>query len=176
MIQETVWIVTLLLMAIVCGAFIFVAINASKPALEYAEIQASSMSARKKFFWVLLGAGVIITFSTLQTLPYAASKGATDTNDIVIDVVGKQWYWEMSQTEAKVGDTIVFNVSSTDVNHGFGIYDENLNMLGQTQAMPGYSNKLRFTFDQAGEYKLLCMEYCGLAHHTMVMPFTVETP
>jgi cytochrome c oxidase subunit 2 len=37
----------------------------------------------------------------------------------------------------------------------------------QTQAMPGYMNRLRVTFDQPGTYTVLCLEFCGMAHHRM---------
>ncbi len=67
----------------------------------------------------------------------------------------------------------MFNVSAADVTHGLGVYDENLRLLGQTQAMPGYENSLKITFDQPGKYKLMCMEYCGLVHHAMISDFTV---
>jgi cytochrome c oxidase subunit 2 len=43
----------------------------------------------------------------------------------------------------------------------------------QTQAMPGYVNKLYHTFTKPGKYQILCMEYCGAAHHFMVTEFEV---
>jgi cytochrome c oxidase subunit 2 len=33
--------------------------------------------------------------------------------------------------------------------------------------MPGYVNKLQVRFAEPGEYEILCLEYCGLAHHGM---------
>jgi cytochrome c oxidase subunit 2 len=33
--------------------------------------------------------------------------------------------------------------------------------------MPGYVNKLRVRFPAAGDYEVLCLEYCGVAHHAM---------
>ena len=87
---------------------------------------------------------------------------------------GRQWFWNISKTEFVKGDTVVFNVTASDVTHGLGVYDPNLRMLTQTQAMPGYSNALEITFDESGDYKLMCMEYCGLAHHAMVTAITVS--
>jgi cytochrome c oxidase subunit 2 len=40
-------------------------------------------------------------------------------------------------------------------------------MVAQAQAMPGYVNRLQVRFTEAGEYEVLCLEYCGLAHHGM---------
>jgi cytochrome c oxidase subunit 2 len=48
-----------------------------------------------------------------------------------------------------------------------------MRLVGQTQAMPGYTNSIKITFKESGIYKLLCMEYCGLAHHAMITDFTV---
>jgi cytochrome c oxidase subunit 2 len=90
-----------------------------------------------------------------------------------IDVKAIQWGWELSDQKAKVGEVIEFRVTSEDVNHGFGLYNEQMQMLAQIQAMPGFTNKVRHRFTEPGKYKILCMEYCGLAHHGMVADFDV---
>jgi len=40
--------------------------------------------------------------------------------------------------------------------------------------MPGYVNRLGYTFTETGEYEVLCLEYCGLAHHAMVAKIIVR--
>lgn len=174
MIHDTVFAITLMLMGVVLAAFAYVAINASRDGPEYATIQSRSYTLRSKFFWLLVVAGGVITVITILDLPFAATRGQLDDVDRSIDVGGGQWYWQMSGTSAKAGETVVFNVSAIDVTHGLGVYDPSLRLLGQTQAMPGYVNALKVTFDQPGTYKLLCMEYCGLAHHGMITEFTVS--
>jgi len=174
MIQDTVLYVTLILMTVVIGVFVFVALNASTGAVEYAPVQSRAYSIRSKFFWVLLVAGLIITVITTSDLPFSATRGDVADADVTIDVDGRQWYWQMSQTEVNAGDTVVFNVTAGDVNHGLGVYNPDLVMLGQTQAMPGYTNSLKLTVSEPGTYKLLCMEYCGLAHHGMISELIVK--
>ena len=39
--------------------------------------------------------------------------------------------------------------------------------------MPGVTNRLVHTFTQPGKYRILCLEYCGLAHHGMILEFDV---
>jgi cytochrome c oxidase subunit 2 len=39
--------------------------------------------------------------------------------------------------------------------------------------MPGYVNKVYYTFSKAGAYKIVCLEYCGLGHHVMATDLTV---
>lgn len=71
-------------------------------------------------------------------------------------------------------EMIEFRVTSLDVNHGFAIYDEEQRLIAQTQAMPGYVNKLRWKFDDPGVYKIYCLEYCGMAHQAMQRSFTIK--
>jgi cytochrome c oxidase subunit 2 len=48
-----------------------------------------------------------------------------------------------------------------------------MRIVAQTQAMPGYTNVLRYTFTEAGTYRVLCLEYCGAAHHVMAADIKV---
>ena len=54
-----------------------------------------------------------------------------------------------------------------DVNHGFAIYAADGRIVTQTQAMPGFVNRLVYRLLEPGRYRVLCLEYCGLAHHGM---------
>ncbi len=71
------------------------------------------------------------------------------------------------------GRPVEFRVTAGDVNHGMGVYDETLRLLVQVQAMPGFTNRLVYTFAEPGTYRLLCLEYCGLAHHGMIAELKV---
>ena len=73
----------------------------------------------------------------------------------------------MSPAQVRASAPVEFQVTSADVNHGFAIYDEELRLVAQVQAMPGYLNRLRYSFPKAGKYVILCLEYCGRAHHMM---------
>lgn len=172
--QESITLLSLALMASLIGVFIYVATKASQETVEYPAMQTKAYRIRRNFFFLLLLAGAPITLLTTLDLPFAATRGNLSNVDRVIDVEGRQWFWQMSDNEAKVGETVVFRVTTADVNHGLGIYDENMRILGQTQAMPGYTNSLKMKFDKPGTYKLLCMEYCGLAHHAMVSELVVK--
>ncbi|MBS1759343.1 MAG: hypothetical protein JST23_04385 [Bacteroidetes bacterium] len=73
-----------------------------------------------------------------------------------------------------VGQPVEFRVTSLDVNHGFGIYNSDAQLVTQTQAMPGYVNRLRWKFDTPGTYHILCLEYCGANHPNMRTSFIVK--
>ncbi|MDE0420953.1 MAG: cytochrome C oxidase subunit II [Gammaproteobacteria bacterium] len=173
MIQDTVFVVTVVLMLVVAGAFAYVALNAGKAVAEYPPIQQRSQGMRVWFFWILIVAGVLIAVVTMLDLPYAATRGDTPDDAVTLEIEGRQWYWEVGEAQLTAGDTVIFNVTSGDVNHGLGLYDPAMRMVGQTQAMPGYLNVLSLTLEQPGTYTVLCMEYCGLVHHAMVSEITV---
>jgi cytochrome c oxidase subunit 2 len=116
---------------------------------------------------VVLLSGVVI--SSMFFLPY--SRGADVGAEI--KVVGGQFYWSMSPAEVPAGTKVDFAVTSADVNHGFGIYDPDGELLGSVQAMPGYTNHLDLRLDKPGSYLIACLEFCGLGHHEMAGRFEV---
>jgi cytochrome c oxidase subunit 2 len=65
--------------------------------------------------------------------------------------------------EIPVGATVHFNITSKDVVHGFQIPGTNVNMM----VVPGEVNRLTYKFTKAGDYLVLCNEYCGAAHEMM---------
>lgn len=126
--------------------------------------------ARGKLFLFTMVTGALIALLTMAPWPYDARAAEVTRH---IDVKARQWAWELSDSKAQVGEVIEFRVSSEDVNHGFALYDENLKVVAQIQAMPGFVNKVRYHFDTAGKYQILCLEFCGVAHHGMVAEFLV---
>ena len=88
-------------------------------------------------------------------------------------VEGRQFGWVAEPKQIKAGMPVEFKVTSRDVNHGFGVFDSRGVILFQVQAMPKYVNRAIYTFDKPGTYKIVCMEYCGMAHHVMNETFEV---
>jgi cytochrome c oxidase subunit 2 len=72
-----------------------------------------------------------------------------------------------------VNRRIIFEVTSRDVNHGFGVYDPQGHLIAQVQAMPDYVNYLEVTFHQPGRYTVRCLEYCGIGHAMMEKTISV---
>lgn len=174
MVQQTsIWLISLLLMLGITATFIFVYRKSSVRQPDYQPLQNRAYAIRTVFFLVLMFVLIPIGLYLLTDLPYPTADARTSA-DSVVDVTGYQWRWEMSQTEFQTGQTVLFRVRSADVNHGFGLYDSDLRLLGQVQAMPGFVNEMVHTFERPGNYKVLCMEYCGTAHHAMIMDITVS--
>lgn len=72
--------------------------------------------------------------------------------------------------EVPAGSTVHFILTSKDVVHGFEVAGTNLNAM----IMPGYVTKITQKFDEAGEYLVLCNEYCGAGHQMMSTTITVK--
>jgi cytochrome c oxidase subunit 2 len=173
MVQEKVWLISLTLMGLLAAVFIFVYSQSHVRQSDYTPLQERAYRLRAVFFWLLVFTLGPAAIYTLFDLPYGGARASTAGNAQVIDAVAHQWRWEISRTEVALGQPVEFRVTSADVNHGFGIYDAGLHLVAQTQAMPGYTNTLRHTFDREGTYRILCMEYCGLVHHNMITEIQV---
>jgi len=169
--QETAWVVSTISIVVLAAVFVWV-ISRSREHSDYAPIQRSGYLWRKRLFLGLVVAGVPLMGATLMNLPYAAS-AVVGSGALHVEAMGYQWYWEISASEARVGQPVVFHVKSADVNHGFGIYDASMRLVAQTQAMPGYTNELVHVFNNPGTYQILCLEFCGVAHHQMKAEFRV---
>jgi cytochrome c oxidase subunit 2 len=119
---------------------------------------------RTRWLALLIAIGVVVVGLSFVDLPYARGDGAGRT---AISVTGSQFYWLISPTRVPLGAHVRFDVTSADVNHGFGLYDPRGRLIGSVQAMPGYHNRLDLTLDQPGVYRIRCLELCGLYHSAM---------
>jgi cytochrome c oxidase subunit II len=66
----------------------------------------------------------------------------------------------------------VLHLSALDVNHGFGLVPLNINL----QVIPGYDYGLRVTPTIAGDFRIVCNEFCGVGHHLMLGRVIVVDP
>lgn len=136
-------------------------------------------------------ASVVVVAVLALTLPGAPYAVASLKADRIVYVAARQFDFVFSDepitSAAELGrvptfrqldlpaDALVeFRVTSLDVNHGFGVYGPERQLLGQTQAMPGYVNRLRMRLAQPGQYKVFCLEYCAAGHHFMQTGFNVK--
>lgn len=85
-------------------------------------------------------------------------------------VIGRAWFFEPAELRVPVGEEILFTATTTDVVHGFNIEGTRLNMM----LVPGQISRNTYTFEEPGEYLVICHEFCGLGHHTMAGRIIVE--
>ncbi|MGM7635331.1 cytochrome c oxidase subunit II [Bacillus sp. Hm123] len=89
--------------------------------------------------------------------------------DYELVVLASAFFYDPGEVEIPVGSTVKVIATTKDVVHGFEVAGTNINMM----LVPGHVNELVTTFDKAGEYLVVCNEYCGTGHHTMKSMFKV---
>lgn len=169
--QDVVWLITLIGIGLVTLVFVYV-INGAGGTADSTQVQTRAYAIRRWWLLALVVFGIGVTYASLRPFPIPDQQ--TQSQDAqIVDVVGHQWFWELSRHQVNAGTPVEFHVTSADVNHGFAIYGLNDRIVTQTQAMPGFTNRLVYTFTQPGKYRVLCLEYCGVAHHVMAIDFEV---
>lgn len=78
-------------------------------------------------------------------------------------LLGRMWQWYPA-LQLQKGVQYTLHLSAEDVNHGFSLYPVNLNF----QVVPGYDYGLRVVPNRAGDFRIICNEFCGIGHHLMV--------
>ena len=143
------------------------------PVEEYKNVMEKGYAFRRKYFYGLLIVSLIFSGLGVYILPYPQMKEAMAmSRPYIVKVTAMQFAFDISETKLPLG-TVRFDVTSADVNHGFGIYDSDGMLVAQTQAMPDYVNKLYVNFTKPGKYQVWCLEYCGVVHHSMMTEFDV---
>ncbi len=183
--QKTVLVVFLVLAAVIMLAFFWIALSTRDPA----DVDVKrAYSLRAGLFVVAVGVLAALLIATLPGAPYAAQAAKADR---VVYVAARQFEFIFSDQpvtstadlgrvptrthlELPAGTLVEFRVTALDVNHGFGIYGPQHQLVAQTQAMPGYVNRLLVRLPQSGEYKVFCLEYCAAGHHLMQAGLTVR--
>ena len=80
-----------------------------------------------------------------------------------IHLVARMWKFEPSEITLPPGSVADIYLSTADVTHGMAIVGTNVNLM----AVPGVVNFSKVKFDRAGDYLVVCNEYCGIQHHNM---------
>ena len=112
--------------------------------------------------------------TTVRVEPPFADPGVQrlDDGSFEVVVVAEMFRFRPSVIRVEVGRPVRFRMTSPDVLHGFQIVGTNANAM----AVPGYVSDFTVTFPRAGEFLVVCNEYCGLSHHLMQARLIVEEP
>lgn len=84
-------------------------------------------------------------------------------------LLARLWQW-YPILELEKDKSYRIHLSSLDWQHGFSLQPVNINV----QVVPGYDMVMTMTPDVAGEYGVVCNEYCGIGHHTMLGKIIVK--
>ncbi len=80
--------------------------------------------------------------------------------------------WTPYLIRMQIGQTYMFVVFTVDVIHGFSLIMDDSSY--NTVIVPGSPATVHMTPSQAGEFRLLCNEFCGAKHDRMASTFIVE--
>ncbi len=180
------------------GALIFVVVMAL--AIYGVVAKATSVNTR---LWILGGglAFPIVTLTTLLMYSLAVGNGlnaigssnalqlflecfgignaaSREPRDGVlrIQVVGKQWWWEVryegseqavlaNEIRMPTNRAVELVMSTTDVIHSFWAPS----LAGKVDMIPGRTTRLRLQTSEQGTFRALCAEYCGGQHALMTL-------
>ena len=84
-------------------------------------------------------------------------------------LIARLWQW-WPILELEKGKTYRLHLTAMDYQHGFSLQPENINI----QVLPGYEHVVNVTPNRAGSYAIICNEFCGIGHHTMVSRLYVK--
>jgi cytochrome c oxidase subunit 2 len=157
------------------------------------EAQPTKENRRLEITWTIATAAVLLfvgvaSYGVLANPNVTYMPGMNDDGpgegDVVVEAEAYQWGWNMRYPDEEgvtaptvegspqiviPKDTdVYFEITSTDVIHGFAVPE-----LGLKQdAMPGATNTIKTVAYEEGTYQGYCTEYCGVAHSQMY--FTVK--
>jgi cytochrome c oxidase subunit II len=147
-----------------------IARTTTQPPEPQSAVVAVGYRLRRGWLWVLAAAAIAALLLSMPSFPYGRPATLAGTH---FSVVAMQYGFELPAS-VPFDTPIVFDVTSRDVNHGFGIYDPQGRLIAQVQAMPDYVNHLPLRFEEKGRYLVRCLEYCGIAHAAMQGAFDVR--
>ena len=121
--------------------------------------------------WTILPAVILVWMAvpTIQTI-FALESAPLPSPDggppLIIEVTGKQWWWEFKYPESKMangkvlttanelvvpaGRTVYLEITSDNVIHSFWVPQ----LMGKIDAIPNHNNKIWFTADDPGQPRL----------------------
>jgi cytochrome c oxidase subunit II len=135
--------------------------------------------------WTIIPAVILLLLfiPTATVIFKHATEAAEAQNAFEVDVLGKQWWWEITypnipanpndanagplvtanELVLPVGANIVVHLHSNNVIHSFWVPQ----LSGKLDVIPGHDNLLQFVAEKPGDYYGECAEFCGPAHAWM---------
>jgi cytochrome c oxidase subunit II len=128
--------------------------------------------------WLLWG-GLIMPIAVLAVVFFfnmrsqVALANTPRVAPLTIDVIGQMWWWEVrypdedivtaNEIRIPVGRPVQIRLTSLDVIHSFWVPQ----LHGKQDMTPGRVDVMWLQADEAGIYRGICAEFCGLQHSKM---------
>ncbi|MDX2138512.1 MAG: cytochrome c oxidase subunit II [Chloroflexota bacterium] len=127
--------------------------------------------------WLIYGGlvmpAIVLAIVAAFTLRSMVVLAQDEDAPLVIEAVGRMWWWEIrypnhnvitaNEFHIPVGYPVHFYLTSAEVIHSFWVPELN----GKMDLIPGRTSILQIQADEPGVYRGICAEYCGLQHAKM---------
>jgi cytochrome c oxidase subunit II len=115
---------------------------------------------------------VTVLAALLATLPGVAQQAVSEPK--VFEVVARRFSFEPATVEVTEGDTVRLLVRSADGPHGVEIKAFKVKKAVPRAKEGDSPITIEFVAAKAGEYPILCSEYCGNGHKDMTGTLVVR--
>jgi len=126
----------------------------------------------------LVAGGVGHHIFTYNTVPWVSEDitrhDITPDKSYFISITKHKFTMPKEKILIACGEKVMFDVVSTDLTYGFGLFRKDGSMVTQMQVNPGSKNDLLWTFNHNGVFDLMSTEYSGPAGNAMFIPDAVE--
>jgi cytochrome c oxidase subunit II len=143
----------------------------------------------KRLNGLVVAFGIVIPVLALTALFYIANVGVLKATDapakgatkMTIQVVGRQWFWEVhypggavtaNEIHIPARTPVKVVLTTADVIHSFWVPELNK----KVDTIPGHPNSLLLYAGTPGKYRGQCAEFCGLQHAKMAMAVYADPP
>jgi len=130
------------------------------------------------FTTMLVVLGVSLHLITYNTIPWASmdiNRSEIKADKVFnITVQNHQFILPSEKIVIKVGEKALFDVTSTDLSYGFGLFRTDNTMVFQMQVVPGHRNDILWQFNYPGVYTIRSTEYSGPKGAQMILKDVVE--
>ncbi len=117
----------------------------------------------------LVAGGVGHHIFTYNSIPWVAEDimrhDIKADHEYKISVAKHQWHLPSKPMHFKQGEKVRFNVTSSDLTYGFGLFRKDGTMVMQMQVLPKHQNDILWTFNECGRFDLTSTEYSGPAQY-----------
>lgn len=125
---------------------------------------------------------VVVVPLAVYTLVTASALSAGDDQPVLVDVVGRQFWWEVrypghgvvaaNEVHIPAGSDVTVRLRSRDVIHSFWAP----RLHGKVDLIPGETTSLHISDAEPGVYRGACAEFCGIQHAGMKLLVHVQPP
>ena len=186
------WYMLLVSVAVclVIAALLWTAVRRARPgdnalAMQQIPIARGADGVRWIGVGVLLSALPLAVAFVWTLITLAAVAGPPAHPGLVLDVTGRQWWWQVEYTASKptdvfdtaneihipIGVPVLVRLHGADVIHSFWVPQ----LSGKTDAIPGQTNISWLQADRPGRYLGECTEFCGYQHAHMQFEVVAES-